>query len=326
MTKLSTYIGSGILSATLGTVLIAVPVYAKNAPTLKIENFIGTINVVTGDYEGISVTDADGALVEVTTNGILIDGGQKTRHVNCKTKKTSVKIGIGKNGLIKHGGTYKDLKEYPKVKIKAPKNMHLVIEKSVIFGNVETIGSGDLHVRSCGDITIGDVTGPLDLAISGSGDVKIGDAGASDISISGSGDLETGDLASVELKMSGASDIDIGDVLGHMEIRSSGAGDVTVGRIKGGLHYVGSGASDFDAEYVDGGDLYIDVSGSSDTSIDDGDVNKLYIEASGASDVDYHGSSVNGETHASGASDITLKRPSGSLDASDSGAGDVNVR
>lgn len=314
------------LIASTSLTLLTTSVSASTDPELSIENFIGTIDIVTGDYDKITVTDADGVPVENSRLGINIDGGYKINNAHCKSSRSSIKVGVGSWKFLKRTGGYKDLSEYPKVKIQAPKNTHLIIKKSVVFGDVEDIGSANLHIGSCGDLKFGDVNGPLELGISGSGDMEMGDAGPSNISISGSGDFEVGDLASADIYVSGAGDLKVGDILAHAHIQSSGAGDITIDRIKGGLEYRGSGASDFDADYVGGGDLYIRSSGSGDVTIDDGDVVDLDIKASGASDVMFGGTSRNAKARASGASDVTLKRPSGDLYTSDSGAGDVHVK
>lgn len=311
---------------TLLTASVGIFASASSAPELSIKNFIGTIDVVTGDYDKITVTDADGVPVDSSRSGVQIDGGYEINNAHCKSNRSSVNIGIGSWKYLKRTGGYKDLKEYPKVKVQAPKNTHIVIKKSVIFGDVEDIGSADIHIGSCGDLKFGNVNGKLDLGISGSGDVTMGDAGTSNISISGSGDYEAGDLASADIYVSGSGDLDVGDILGHAKITSGGAGDIEVSRIKGGLEYKGSGSSDFEADYVGGGDLYIRSSGSGDVNIDDGDVGDLDIHASGASDVVYRGNSKDAKARASGASDITIDRPSGDLYTTDSGAGDVHVR
>ena len=74
--------------------LLASPAYAKSAPELTIENFIGTIDVVTGDYDKITVTDADGVQVDKSRSGLNIDGGYKINNARCKSSRSSVKIGI----------------------------------------------------------------------------------------------------------------------------------------------------------------------------------------------------------------------------------------
>ena len=315
-----------ILGSTACIALLANPVFAKEAPILKIENFIGTVDVVTGNYDKITITDADGVKYDARRDGVWVDGGYKINNAHCKTRRASVKIGIGSWKYLKRSGGYKDLSSYPKVKINAPENTHIIINKSVIFGDVDTVGSADIHIASCGNMQFGNVNGQLDLSISGSGDVKMGNVGPSDITVSGAGDFTAQNVASAHIHVSGSGDLELGDIAGFADVNASGAGDLDIGHIGGGLHYEGSGASDFEIQSVSGGDLYIRASGSGDVIIGGGDVGELEIRASGASDVVYKGRSKNAEARASGASDVTIHRPSGDLHTSDSGAGDVHVR
>ena len=339
---------------------LAAPALASPAPTLKIENFIGTVEVTTGNYDRVTVTDDGGASIEASTTGVTIDDDLRVNNISCKSK--------GKRLLVRHkakGQTrkFRDINTYPNIKITAPTGTHVVINHAMVVGNIGTIGSGDIHVSSCGDLKLGDVNGDFDLTVSGSGDVAmgavggdmdlgisgsgdvkmksiagdldlgisgsgdavIGNAGAAEVGVSGSGDLVAGNVESLNLRISGSGDVALGDVAGEVSIGSSGSSDVNIGRIGGGLTYTGSGSSDFDADYV-GGDLWVKVGGNGDIIIGDGNAAEVYIKASGASTVDYGGKAVNVEARASGASDINIHQPSGKLRASEGGAGDVNVR
>lgn len=323
MNKFGQILAAGVCLSSLVT--LAAPVYAEDGSVLKIENFIGTIEVVTGDHDKVSIKDADGVSYDKTGSSVVIDGDESARNRNCRHNGKKIKIGSGRSGWFGIKGDSKDISEYPNVKIVAPENVHLIIENSIVFGRVGTIGSGDIRVRSCGDLELAGVTGALDLGVSGSGDVKMGDAGNADISISGSGDLIAGSFANLDLSISGSGDAELGDVEGAAHIHVSGSGDVIMGRVEGGLDYSGSGSSDMTAKYV-GGDLSVEGSGSGDVSIEDGDVEMLHIVASGASDIEYWGTSVNADARAGGGSDININRPSGQLRTRDSGGGDVNVR
>jgi len=316
----------GALATASCLAILGTSAFAKDAPVLKIENFIGTVEIITGDFDTIKVTDADGASFSRDGNSLELNDDISIGSYHCRYKKDKPMVGKGKWGWKTSGKNYRYISEFPLVKITAPANVHLEIDKSIIFGNVGNVGSAHLHIGSCGDMKFGDVNGNLDVSISGSGDIILGNAGVSDISVSGAGDLTAKNLTSADVQVSGSGDLSLGNIAGFADIGSSGAGDVEVGRIGGGLSIHSSGASDLEIESVTGGDLTIGVSGSSDITIDDGSVETLFIKASGASDVTYNGSSVNAEARASGASDIYINNPSGSLRTSDSGAADVNVR
>ncbi len=294
------------LAAASCLTLFGAPAFANNAPVLKIENFIGTIEIITSNTGKITVENADGVKSVRSGSDLSIDDETSVRKYNCRTKGKHVLIGKGKWSGFSNKG-FKNIKEYPHVKISAPQDVHLDISSSIIFGKVDTVGSAHLHIGSCGDLKLGDVTGQLDLSVSGSGDVTFGNAGVSDINISGAGDVTAEDLQKADIDVSGSGDLELGNISGSTNIESSGAGDIEINSIIGE-------------------DLTINVSGSSSISIDSGSVDTLYIRASGASDVTYNGSSKDAEARASGASDVTIHNPSGQLRTSDSGAGDVNVR
>jgi len=321
-----TYLKLAAMTAISCLALLTSTANAKDAPVLKIENFIGTVEIITGDFDKIKITDADGANFSRDGNGLELNDDISIWSYNCRYKKDKPMVGKGKWGWRTGGKDYRYISEFPLVKITAPANVHLEIDKSIIFGNVGNVGSAHLHIGSCGDMKFGDVNGNLDVSISGSGDIILGNAGVSDISVSGAGDLTAKNLTSADIQVSGSGDLVLSSITGFADIGSSGAGDVEIGSVGGGLSIHSSGASDLEIESVTGGDLTIRVSGSSDITIDDGSVETLFIKASGASDVTYNGSSVNAEARASGASDIYIKNPSGRLRTSDSGAADVNVR
>lgn len=308
----NTFVAIASLSV-LASIAMSQPALAapssSSAPTLKIEHFIGTINIETGNYDKITVVDADGVAFGKNGENVSIDDDQKVQNLQCKNQHKGMKdlkIGRGR-GLFKSAKNYKHLSEFPSIIIRAPQNTHLVIERSLVFGNVGNVGSGDIYIRACSIINFANITGDVDLHVSGASNVVVGDMGRADIHISG------------------ATDVDLGDVTGFAKIHSSGASGLNMGRIGGGLEYEGSGATDFKAAGVSGGDLSIRASGSSDVTIREGRVNDLYIRASGASDVIYKGSSVDADLRASGASDVSVRVPSGTLHESDSGAGDVHI-
>jgi len=344
--------------------LLAGPANAKDAPTLTIEHFIGTIDMRTGDYDKITVTDADGAPVTRTQGGVTINGGETLKNTNCKKSSASVKISVGNWRWNKRKGSYKNLNEYPSLKITAPKNTHLVIDKAVIFGNVGNIGSADIRLQSCGDFDLADISGRIDLRIAGSGDISMGNAGIGDIriagsgnftaldmeqvktSIAGSGDVHIGNVSgSVEARIAGSGDaefdnvggdfnyrgagsgnLDVGDIDGNADITTAGSGNVEIGRIEGDLSYSSGGSGDFGADYVGGTELSAKTGGSGTIEIDGGNVTGLYLKAGGSGNVRYDGKSTNAELYVNGSAEISIREPSGKLHKEKRGSGSIRIR
>jgi len=340
------YFKLAAITATSCLALLANTATAKDAPTLTIQNFIGTIDMQTGDYDKITVRDADGADVDQMDANVLIDDDQSVKNINCRTYKGNVKISIGKRSWLSSKGNYKNIDEYPQLRITAPEDTHLVIDKVVIFGDVGDIGSADIKMRSCGDLVLSDVNGHTDLGIAGSGDftaqnlqslevglagsgdVKVADIeGSVDIASAGSGDNEIGNIGGdLSYASAGSGDLNAGNILGNAGITTAGSGDVELGRIEGNLTYTSGGSGDFDADYVGGEKLSSKSGGSGSVDIDGGNVTELYVKVGGSGGVHYDGKSTNAELYVSGSGEITVQEPSGSLRKKKRGSGSIRVR
>lgn len=87
-------------------------------------------------------------------------------------------------------------------------------------------GSGDIYTEGTFD-----VSGEVNIAVSGSGDIRFNtNAAAIDASVSGSGDIElNGSARNMNVRISGSGDIDAYDLrTGSCEVRVSGSGGVKV--------------------------------------------------------------------------------------------------
>lgn len=320
MLKLAYALGITICLGALPNMAIGQP-----TSTLEIKNFIGTIDVEAGDFDKISIVNGDGVKISQTQAGVLIDNGDQVQNRNCRWQNNQIAIGKAGWGRVTGKSTYKNIDEFPVVKIRVPHDTHLIIADALIFGTVGDIGSADVHVGSCGDLDLGNIRGMLALRISGSGDVTVGNGSRANLQVSGSGDVIAGDFEQVDIQLSGSGDIKMGHVKGRADVQSSGSSDLKMGRVGAGLHIKSSGSSDFTALYV-GDTLSLNLSGSSDVRIADGNVNSVYISASGSADVVYNGNSEDAEIQASGASDIYIKQPSGNIRIVEKGSADIHVR
>lgn len=350
--------------ALLAATSVSTSAWANDVPTLSIENFIGTIDVRTGDYDKITVTDADGAPVTRKRGGVSIDGGETIKNANCKTSNLSANISIGKWTWKKRKGGYKDLEEYPTIIITAPENTHLIIDEAIIFGDVGNIGSADIQIRSCGDLEFANINGQVDLRIAGSGDVSMGNGGVGDISIAGSGDFTALNMDSVKIAIAGSGDVqvadisgsaratiagsgdtefgsvggdfhyrgagsgdlDVGNIDGNAEISTGGSGNVEIGRIEGDLSYTSGGSGGLDADYVGGTELTAKTGGSGTVEIDGGNITELYVQAGGSGSIRYDGKSVNAELYTNGSGSITVQEPSGRLRKRKHGSGSIRIK
>ncbi len=305
----------------------AIPVFAadgaNDGPVLTIRDFIGTVNITNSGGQTIEVSRSDGARYHTNGNKVEINDNQSLNDISCKGDDDNIRI---RKGSWYGGRGYKRISEYPNVEISIPANTRLVIDDSLVFGQIGNVGSADLELRSCGDLKLGNVAGTLDLKLSGSSDLDMGNAGAAKIVISGSGDVEAQKFGPTTLTISGSGDVELDSIEGDATLKSSGSGDISIGDIRGNLDYIGGGSSDLEIASVMGDTVFLRSSGSGDVEVDDGNVTSAEIIASGASDIEFLARSVDAKVKASGASDITLLQPSGNLAQSDSGASHITVR
>lgn len=131
-----------------------------------------------------------------------------------------------------------------------------------------TVGRGAaLHLgSSSGDVTIGDINGPLWTTVSGSGNVTVGKVTTLSADLSGSGDLKVDDVSGpIDATASGSGNLTIGNAHKRTAVETSGSGDIVIG----GEHL----------PY-----LSVDASSSGDITFA-GDVDEADLTSSGSGDI-----------------------------------------
>lgn len=123
-------------------------------------------------------------------------------------------------------------------------------------------------IHGSGDLSAGCNFEETDIAINGSGDVRLLDAGETRVRISGSGDLSARRLHNGLIEVRGSGDVAIGCASGDLYCRISGSGDVDVdGGDLGTLSLRIAGSGDFSAENVVCRQLNATLSGAGDAVI-----------------------------------------------------------
>jgi len=292
-------------------------------PALKIENFIGRITVKNGDIMRVE-NAKDGTLTQDGQSWV-ISGGEEINGVNCRARNSRVEISFGNWSWRKRSGGYKNINDYPHLKITLPKHAHLDISGSVIYGDIDDLGSAHIRMPACADITARHITGELDLGISGSGDFSAENIGTAQIRIGGSGDVILEDVGPLNLSISGSGDFDAESVDGDAAISVNGSGDIEVETITGNLEYKNNGSGDLLIDSLNGDLLDVRLNGSGDVEIDRGDVIDARINTNGSGDVDFGGTAVNADVQTSGSSDVRIKKASGEVHVDVGGSSDVYV-
>ena len=306
---LATLAGIGALAMTASAQPAANSNYSGD--TIRIENFIGRVEVRTGG-SGIAVQiqnpgDAAGdpTLTESAT-GVAIDGGQTVRNLNCRTRNEEVFIGRRMNS--------RSINEYPLLVITAPASVNFSMDDSAFVGTAGDLGAIDLSMSSCGRFTAGAIARDARIRINGSGDVGLRDIGGSaHLNINGSGDIEAGDISGdAEFDINGSGDIEAGDVGGMTEVDINGSGDIQMARLAG-LSIEISGSGDVEADAVNGA-FRTSISGSGDVLVRGGRAEPFEAYINGSGDIAFRGTAVNVTVRESGGGDVEIRDIEGSID------------
>ncbi len=306
---LVTLAGIGALAMTASAQPVANTNYAGD--TVSIENFIGRVEVRTGG-SGIQVqvqNPGDAAADPVLSgagNGVAIDGGQRIRNLNCRTRNNEVFIGRRMSS--------RSINEYPLLIITAPETVNVAIDDSAFVGTAGDLGSIDLSMSSCGRFSAGEIARDASIRINGSGDVDVrGIGGDAILNINGSGDIEAGDISGdVELDINGSGDIEAGAVGGLTQIDINGSGDIELGRLAG-LEIDISGSGDVEAASVNGV-FRTTISGSGDVLVRGGRAEPFTAHINGSGDIAFRGTAVNVTVRESGGGDVDIQEIEGSID------------
>ena len=283
-----------------------------NSDAVRIENYIGRVEIRTGSSNTVSVSISNSgehvADPDITTDGstLAIDGGESVRRLSCNSRNNRVRI--GRNRMNMH-----PIEEYPLITITAPASLALEMRDSAFVGEAGDLGSLDLSISSCGDFEAGDIANDASIRIGGSGDVTVGETGgALDVRISGSGDVVlAGAGGNTDISISGSGDVDVGDVDGDVEIGINGSGDVEFGDI-GGLSVRVSGSGDVSADSVNGA-FGARINGSGDIRVSSGRAEPFEATISGSGDIYFGGTAVDVVVNESGSGDVEINELDGSV-------------
>ncbi len=323
--------------------------HAAAGPELIIEDFVGTIKW-SNSAGDVKVTDQENTknLSIYEGDEFIIDGDVKYPDGDkCSGYRGVYNLtwfGKKKEGVL---GGYENLEDLPILTVTLPENAKVTIRNSIVFTHgTPNIAAGDISLRHCGDIHLGDVTGELLVESKGSGDITLGNAETIDSLIKGSGDLEaknvgtlysevrgSGDVKVIEAsrvnaEISGSGDLEIDVITDGAKIESSGSSDVDIDQLDGELEYQISGSGDLSIEEIGRNEAHpvtLRSSGSGDISIDRGSISFLSVSASGSSTVDVDATVKDLKARANGSSDIYIDTVTGSSETKSSGSSDIEI-
>lgn len=251
---------------------------AASAAELRIEYAAARVVVIPEARNDVQVTVTPGAArvprLDVSRRGgtVVVNGNLRNRIDNCGGGWNL--FGGGDQGGQRDAGTVHidgvgrvRVADLPLITARVPLNAD-VGARGAIWGQVGRSQSLTLAASGCGDWSVADVAGPATLAISGSGDLRGGDAGQALVRVSGSGDVRLGRISGpLQAQISGSGDVRAVSARERVTAAIAGSGDVVVeggrfrtveARIAGsGDLRVGGVTEDVDAAIAGSGDVRV---------------------------------------------------------------------
>ncbi len=164
-----------------------------------------------------------------------------------------------------------------------------------------------VEVAASGNVTIGDLKGPLRATISADGDLKIRHASI------------------VQLEIRGSGDATIQAVDGPADIAINGSGDVRLLRLAGPLKFRQNASGDLAIVQAASPVIDIEMRGSGDALILGGHIGALRVRTTGSGDVAIGGSVGTADLGATGGGDIGVKHADGPIARHASGSSSIVV-
>jgi hypothetical protein len=240
--------------AVLGFAAIAAPASAKDGPEVRIRHSVARMVVIVEDRTDVAVEIENGTAglprPTVTRHGdeVRIDGELGRNAVrNCQGAGHATRQpGEGASVEVRGKGRVA-LSAAPLIVVRTPRNVNVNVEEdSAVFGAIgrgaESISLGNV---GCGDWSVANTSGALDISLVGSGDVWAGTSGTLEVNLAGSGDVAAGATSNLSASIAGSGDVTAARVDGPLEANIAGSGNVTVrGSVTGGVEANIAGSGD----------------------------------------------------------------------------------
>ena len=255
------------------------------AAELEIKHAAARVVVIPEARNDVQVTVTRGSAslpeLQVTRRGasVEIDGDLRNKISECNLRGADTPMRPDSQSTVQIRGVGRvRIADLPLITARVPMNAD-VSAGGAVFGSVGRAQSLELGNAGCGDWTVANVSGALNVSVAGSGDVVAGSSGRAEVSIAGSGDVRLGAVAGpLEASIAGSGDVRVASVSGGVEASIAGSGDVFVesGRV-GALDASIAGSGDvrieapvqsLDASIIGSGDVRVaSVSGSVNHSV-----------------------------------------------------------
>lgn len=199
-----------------------------------------------------------------------------------------------------------ELSAAPLIVVRTPPAVQVSTENAAVFGSVgRGATSIDLASGGCGDWTVANTAGTMDLAIGGSGNMRAGTSGRLETAIGGSGSITAGTTGDLDASIGGSGMVVVASVTGAVEAAIGGSGDI---RVNGGR------PRSVDASIGGSGDILIQ-----------GDAGDLDASIAGGGDITVTGTVSSLDASLVGGGNVNVGRVTGSVSQSVMGGGRVRI-
>lgn len=276
------------------------------ATALEIDDFVGTIDIVVENRDGVEISAAGPAdpmghlVVERSGESVAVT------YDNPRAQRRAWSDWTSGLAFWRRGDNERRLEEFPVVTVRLPAGTPVNIDGLI------------------GKLDAGDLNGPLALTTEGSLRAEIGDVSTAAINTYGSGTITLGDVAGdFSARASGSGNISAGDVQSAtVEIR--GSADVSLGNVAMGLTHRGMGSGDLGADRVEGA-VAVALQGSGDARIEGGEATSLQVNLTGSGDAQFGGRTQELTLEVRGSGRARVETVEGPVEIRSSGSGDIRI-
>lgn len=299
-------------TALIATLAAAAPASAEQTE-VRIRHAAARMVVIVEDRTDIAVEIEPGTAglptPTVTRVGdeVRIDGNLGRRAIrNCRNGPADARQpGDGASVDVRDHGTVQ-LTAAPLIVVRTPPAVHVSTENAAVYG---AIGRGatsiELASGGCGDWTVANTAGTLEVVIGGSGSVRAGTSGRLEAAIGGSGTITAGTTRDLKTAIGGSGTVIVASVTGSVDAAIGGSGDI---RVNGGR------PTSVDAAIGGSGDIVVQ-----------GDAGDVDASIAGSGDITITGTVSNLDANLFGAGNVSVGRVTGSVSQSVRGGGRVSI-
>ena len=256
-----------------------------NATEIQLRDIVGFVRVIPENRNDVAIGFVNvGALpppdYRMSRRRLIVDGNLRRQIRNCRVVGADgFEVQTTRQGRLTGAAL-------PVIEVRVPQNAVVSVSGAVRL-HVAPAQAAHIRLDACGDADIARVQDEAEIAISGSQDVRLYEAGEATVSIAGSGDAT------------------FGVVHDGLTVSIAGSGDVTVARADGPTS--------------------IAVQGSGDVTIREGDATSLSVVIAGGGDVSHGGSARTLDAVILGGGDVRVRHVEGEINRRVLGGGEVVV-